>query len=69
MNGLEVLREYLPFLVPLIILQIILAVTALVHILKHPKYRFGNKIMWIIVVLFIQIIGPIAYFAFGRGDD
>jgi hypothetical protein len=69
MNGLEILREYLPFLIPLIILQIILAITALVHVLKNPKYRFGNKVMWIVVVLFIQIIGPVVYFAFGRGDD
>jgi hypothetical protein len=69
MGGLEMLREYLPFLVPLIILEIILAITALVHVLRNPKYRFGNKIMWIVVVLFIQIIGPVVYFAFGRGDD
>lgn len=69
MSGLEILREYLPFLVPLIILQFILAITALVHVLKNPKYRFGNKIMWIVVVLFIQIIGPVVYFAFGRGDE
>lgn len=69
MNGLEILWEYLPFLIPLIILQIILAITALVHVLKNPKYRFGNKVMWIVVVLFIQIIGPVVYFAFGRGDD
>lgn len=69
MGGLEILREYLPFLVPLIILEIILAITALVHVLRNPKYRFGNKIMWIVVVLFIQIIGPVVYFAFGRGDD
>lgn len=69
MSSLEILREYLPFLVPLVILEIILAITALVHVLKNPKYRFGNKIMWIVVVLFIQIIGPVVYFAFGRGDD
>lgn len=69
MGSLEILREYLPFLVPLIILEIILATTALVHVIKNPKYRFGNKIMWIVVVLLLQIIGPVVYFAFGRGDD
>lgn len=69
MGNLEVLREYIIFLIPLIILQIILAISALIHVLKNPKYRFGNKIMWILVVLFIQIIGPVFYFTFGRGDD
>lgn len=69
MGNIETLKEYLPFLLPLIIFQLILAITALVHVLKNPKYRFGNKTMWIFIVLFIQIIGPVIYFALGRGED
>ena len=62
-------KEYLPFLIPLIIIELALMVTALIHVLKHPHYRFGNKTFWVIVVLFIQIIGPISYFVFGREDE
>ncbi len=69
MNEISQLKEYLPFLIPVIILELALAITALVHVLKHPNYKFGNKILWIIVVLFIQIIGPVVYFLFGRGDE
>lgn len=69
MNGLELLKEYSLFLAPLIILHSILAITALIHITKHPKYRFGNKVIWIIVVLFIQIIGSVVYFILGRSED
>ena len=69
MNEISQLKEYLPFLIPIIILELALAITALVHVLKHPNYKFGNKILWIIVVLFIQIIGPVVYFLFGRGDE
>lgn len=66
---MDIVREYLPFLVPLVIAQFVLAVIALVHVLKHPNYRFGNKIMWIIIVCFIQFIGPIVYFVFGREEE
>ncbi|MDY2734459.1 PLD nuclease N-terminal domain-containing protein [Intestinibacter sp.] len=59
----------LPLLLPLIILQFILAITALVHVLRHPNYRFGNKVIWVLVVLFVQFIGPIFYFVFGRGEE
>ena len=59
----------LALLLPVIILEFILAITALIHVIKHPNYRFGNKSIWIIVVLFIQIIGPIFYFIFGRGEE
>ena len=61
--------EYLPFLIPILIIEFALAITALVHVLRHPNYRFGNKVIWIIIVLCIQIIGPIIYFVFGRGEE
>lgn len=69
MNDLQILKEYLPFLIPLIILQLILAITALLHVLKNHNYRFGTKPMWIAIVLLFQIVGPVIYFAFGRGDS
>ena len=66
---MEILKEYWPFIIPLIIAELALAVTAFIHVIRHPHYRFGNKIMWSFIVLFIQIIGPIIYFVFGRGED
>lgn len=66
---MEDLQQLLPIIIPIFLIQVILAITALVHVLKHPNYKFGNKIMWIIIVLFIQIIGPIIYFLFGRGEE
>lgn len=66
---MENIQEYLPFLIPLIIAEFVLAITALVHVVKHPNYRFGNKVMWIFVVLLLQIIGPVVYFLIGRGEE
>ena len=67
--NLEMILEYLPVLLPIIIIEWILAITALVHVVRHPHYRVGNKVVWILIVLFIQIIGPVVYFAFGRGEE
>ena len=66
---MDFLREYFLILLPLIILQITLALVALVHVLRHPNYRFGNKAMWVAVVCLISTIGPIVYFVFGRGEQ
>lgn len=66
---MEKLIEYLPVLLPILILEWVLAITALVHVIRHPRYRFGNMAVWVVVVLLIQIIGPIVYFTFGRGED
>jgi hypothetical protein len=67
--GLDMLKEYLPFLIPLVIAQLALGITALVHVLRHPHYRFGNKVVWAFIVMLVQIIGPVVYFTFGRGEE
>jgi hypothetical protein len=56
-------------LIPVLIVTVTLAVTTFVHVLLHPNYRFGNRTMWIIIVLLVQIIGPIIYFAFGKEEE
>lgn len=68
-TGLEQLQEYLPLLLPLIIVEFALMITALVHVLRHNSFRFGNKVMWAIIVVVIQIFGPVIYFVLGRGDE
>ncbi|WP_179134431.1 PLD nuclease N-terminal domain-containing protein [Oceanobacillus timonensis] len=69
MNDTQFLMDHLALLIPLIILQFTLMITALIHVIKHPNYRFGNKGMWIVIVVLLQIIGPVFYFVFGRGDN
>lgn len=63
------LIQYLPVLLPVLLIEWVLLITALVHVIRHPNYRFGNKIMWILIVVLVQIIGPIIYFVFGKGES
>jgi hypothetical protein len=68
-NNWQLLTDNLPLFIPLIILELVLMIVALVHVIRHPHYRFGNRVVWIIIVVFFQIIGPVVYFALGRGDE
>ena len=65
----SIMTQYIPFLIPVILLELVLMVTALVHVLRHKNYRFGNRVLWVLVVVLIQFLGPAAYFVFGRGDE
>lgn len=69
MNNINLLMEYLPFLIPALIIQLGLMVAALIHIFTHRRYRVGNRIIWVIVSVCFSIIGPIVYFAVGRSDE
>jgi len=66
---MEKLIEYWPLLVPYFVLLILLDISALVHLFKQDRVRFGTKGIWVCIILFIQILGPILYFTIGRGDE
>nr|WP_235803359.1 PLDc N-terminal domain-containing protein [Lapidilactobacillus concavus] len=68
MINMKIGIDYLPFLIPLIILQVGLTAAALIHILRHKTYKHGNRLLWVIAS-FINIIGPVLYFVFGKEDD
>ena len=54
----------LMIVIPLIILQFVLLISALVSVLKKPVA--GNeKLIWVLIIVFVNIIGPILYFAVG----
>ncbi len=69
-NTMTDLREILPFLIPLAIVEIALLIYTLHHILTHKTYRRGSRTLWIIVTLAgMQFIGPILYFLLGKEED
>ena len=66
---MDALLEMLPLLIPILVLDAALAVAAVLHVLRHPHYRFGSKAFWLVVVVVFLFIGPITYFVIGRGEE
>ena len=70
MTDPEVLKEYLPLLLPLLVAELALFVWALAHVLTHINYKHGNRVLWLIVVIvMMNFVGPILYFIFGKEDE
>lgn len=63
------LKEYLPFIIPAALIELGLMAAALTHILTHKTYRTGNQLLWILVSVLINTIGPVLYFVIGRSDE
>ncbi|WP_455724726.1 PLDc N-terminal domain-containing protein [Dysosmobacter welbionis] len=66
---MNTLFEILPLLIPLLLIDIALAVAAVRHILRHPHYRFGSRSIWLVIVVVLLLFGPIIYFVFGKGEN
>ena len=62
------LQDILPFLIPLILLQLVLLVLGLIDLSKR-QYTRGPKWLWALIIIFGEIWGPVVYFIFGRGEE
>lgn len=62
------ISKILPLLIPIILIQLALMVIALVDLVRRTSVR-GPKWVWALVIIFINIIGPIIYFTLGRGEE
>ena len=57
-------------LAPLVIIQLGLLVFALRDLLNpERKVKGGNKLVWGLVIVFINLIGPLVYLVAGRDED
>ncbi len=60
------LQGLLPILIPIVVLELILMIVALVKLFKHPEEVKGSMLVWALVIVFFNIIGPVAFLIFGR---
>ncbi|GEN53483.1 MULTISPECIES: PLD nuclease N-terminal domain-containing protein [Halobacillus] len=67
-NAIEFINDNLAIIAPLLIIQVVLMITALVSLIRAEATK-GPKWMWALIILFINTIGPIAYFIFGRSQE
>lgn len=68
MDTLNLIQQYLPLLIPVFVVQLGLLIFALVDLLKREKTN-GPKWLWVIIIVFVNMIGPIVYFIVGRRDE
>ncbi|WP_342527517.1 PLD nuclease N-terminal domain-containing protein [Chryseomicrobium sp. FSL W7-1435] len=66
---MEVLNE-IPWglVAPILVLQFILIVVALVDLVRIEATN-GPKWIWALIIIFINLIGPIVYFVMGRNSQ
>jgi hypothetical protein len=64
----EQLMRLLPLVIPIILIQLGLMVVALLDLVRREHTR-GPKWMWAVIIILGELIGPLAYFLFGRSDE
>jgi hypothetical protein len=62
------LQKFIPFLIPVLIIQLVLMISALVDLSRREHTR-GPKWVWVLIIVLVNYIGPIIYFVAGREDE
>jgi hypothetical protein len=64
-NFLDIVRIFWP----LIIFQLLLMVWAIIDLIKRKKVKALPKWAWALIIVLVNIFGPIIYLVFGRGEE
>lgn len=67
--SMEQFIELLPIITPILLIQLGLIIFCLRKALKQTTFKFLNKPVWMMVILFVQLFGPIAYLLLERGEN
>lgn len=54
---------------PLILIQLAVQIYALVDLFKKGKTKNLNMPVWLIIILFGEIVGAVVYFIVGRSEE
>lgn len=60
-------KQWIPLLVPIFLLQLGLMIFALVDLIRRKRTK-GPKWVWALVIVLINLIGPVIYFIIGREE-
>ena len=64
----ETVMEYIAVLLPLVLIQLGLMIFSLVKIHREGVGNL-NKLAWTLIVIFVNMFGPIAFLLLGRKKD
>lgn len=65
MNGFEITKEFILMLLPLIAIQLGLAIYCIVKIFKEGVQNL-NKWLWLVICVFGSLLGPMLFLIIGR---
>ena len=63
-------EQIIALLIPIVVIQLGLMIAALVDLERDERrVRGGSKLVWAVVIVFVNILGPIMYFIAGREES
>ena len=62
-------QQIVTLLVPLILIDVGLAVVAILDWARRSRFKLLPRMAWLVVIILVNTVGPIAYLVLGRAED
>jgi hypothetical protein len=63
-------EQIIALVAPIVVIQLGLMIAALYDLEKNERrVRGDSKLVWAVVIVFVNVIGPILYFVVGREES
>jgi hypothetical protein len=63
-------EQILALVAPIIVIQLGLMIAALIDLERNERrVRGGSRLVWALVIVFVNVVGPILYFVAGREES
>ncbi len=56
MEGFDDIKDMLPWLIPLVMVELGLMIIALVDLVKRDKVRGDSRVVWALIIIFVSIM-------------
>jgi uncharacterized membrane protein YczE len=66
---MELTRTMLLLILPILAIQLGLMIYALVKVIKSKTTKYMSQAIWILIIILLNIIGPILYLVLEGGQD
>jgi hypothetical protein len=62
-------EQIIALVAPIVVIQLGLMIAALIDLERDERrVRGGSKLVWALVIVFVNVVGPILYFVAGREE-
>ena len=62
----EMIKPLLHIYLPLLVVYLLFVIYCVVNLFKQENFSTDKKVLWFLIIVFVQVIGPIAYLLVGR---
>ncbi|HEX7222524.1 MAG TPA: PLD nuclease N-terminal domain-containing protein [Candidatus Limnocylindrales bacterium] len=63
-------EQIIALLVPIVVIQLGLMIAALLDLEREDRrVRGGSKVVWALIIVLVNVVGPILYFVAGREES